>query len=81
MRIAQISPLTEAVPPKLYGGTEHVISWLTKNSSRLGTTSRCLRAAIHEHRRSLGQLATRVASRRVDSRSENPFGRGKPNPT
>ncbi|MDE2286512.1 MAG: glycosyltransferase family 4 protein [Hyphomicrobiales bacterium] len=30
MRIAQISPLTEAVPPKLYGGTERVISWLTE---------------------------------------------------
>ena len=29
LRIAQISPLTEAVPPKLYGGTERVISWLT----------------------------------------------------
>jgi glycosyltransferase involved in cell wall biosynthesis len=30
LRIAQISPLTEAVPPKLYGGTERVISWLTE---------------------------------------------------
>jgi hypothetical protein len=29
MRIAQIAPLTEAIPPKLYGGTERVISWLT----------------------------------------------------
>jgi hypothetical protein len=28
MHIAQIAPLTEAVPPKLYGGTERVISWL-----------------------------------------------------
>ncbi|HEY4372825.1 MAG TPA: glycosyltransferase family 4 protein [Burkholderiales bacterium] len=30
MRIAQISPLTEAIPPKLYGGTERVVSWLTE---------------------------------------------------
>ncbi len=30
MRIAQVAPLTEAVPPKLYGGTERVISWLTE---------------------------------------------------
>ena len=30
MRIAQISPLFEAVPPKLYGGTERVVHWLTK---------------------------------------------------
>jgi len=29
MQIAQIAPLTEAIPPKLYGGTERVISWLT----------------------------------------------------
>jgi len=30
MRIAQIAPLIEAVPPKLYCGTERVISWLTE---------------------------------------------------
>jgi len=36
MRIAQISPLTEAVPPKLYGGTERVISWLTDELVSLG---------------------------------------------
>ena len=29
MQIAQIAPLTEAIPPRLYGGTERVISWLT----------------------------------------------------
>ena len=30
MKIAQISPLAESVPPKLYGGTERVVSWLTE---------------------------------------------------
>jgi glycosyltransferase involved in cell wall biosynthesis len=30
MRIAQIAPLAEAVPPALYGGTERVVSWLTE---------------------------------------------------
>ncbi|CAH2939180.1 MAG: Glycosyltransferase [uncultured Paraburkholderia sp.] len=30
MRIAQIAPLYEAVPPKLYGGTERVVSYLTE---------------------------------------------------
>src|SRR6516225_720394 len=30
MRIAQIAPLTESVPPKCYGGTERVVSWLTE---------------------------------------------------
>jgi hypothetical protein len=30
MRIAQIAPLYEAIPPKFYGGTEHVVSYLTE---------------------------------------------------
>ena len=30
VKIAQIAPLAEAVPPKLYGGTERVVSWLTE---------------------------------------------------
>jgi glycosyltransferase involved in cell wall biosynthesis len=36
MRIAQIAPLTEAVPPLLYGGTERVVSWLTEELVALG---------------------------------------------
>jgi glycosyltransferase involved in cell wall biosynthesis len=36
MRIAQVAPLTEAVPPKLYGGTERVVSWLTEELVTLG---------------------------------------------
>ena len=30
MRIAQVSPLYESVPPRLYGGTERVVSYLTE---------------------------------------------------
>ena len=36
MRIAQVAPLTEAVPPKLYGGTERVVRWLTEELVALG---------------------------------------------
>ena len=36
MKIAQIAPLTEAIPPKLYGGTERVVSWLTEELIALG---------------------------------------------
>jgi len=36
MRIAQIAPLYEAVPPKLYGGTERVVSYLTEALVELG---------------------------------------------
>ncbi|HEY8441643.1 MAG TPA: glycosyltransferase, partial [Xanthobacteraceae bacterium] len=36
MRIAQVAPLAESVPPKLYGGTERVIAWLTEELVELG---------------------------------------------
>src|SRR5213079_1186426 len=36
MRIAQVAPLTEAVPPRLYGGTERVVYWLTEELVALG---------------------------------------------
>ena len=36
MRIAQVAPLAEAVPPKLYGGTERVVFWLTEELVRQG---------------------------------------------
>jgi glycosyltransferase involved in cell wall biosynthesis len=36
MRIAQIAPLAESVPPRLYGGTERVVAYLTDELVRLG---------------------------------------------
>ncbi len=36
MKIAQISPLYESVPPKMYGGTERVVSYLTEELVRQG---------------------------------------------
>jgi len=36
MRIAQVAPLSESVPPKLYGGTERVVSFLTDQLVELG---------------------------------------------
>jgi glycosyltransferase involved in cell wall biosynthesis len=36
MRIAQIAPLAESVPPKLYGGTERVVAWLIDELVELG---------------------------------------------
>ena len=36
MRIAQVAPLIESVPPKLYGGTERVVSYLTEELVRQG---------------------------------------------
>lgn len=36
MRIAQVAPLAESVPPLLYGGTERVVSYLTEELVSLG---------------------------------------------
>lgn len=36
MRIAQIAPLAEAVPPRLYGGTERIVHYLTEELVRQG---------------------------------------------
>jgi ferritin-like metal-binding protein YciE len=36
MRIAQVAPLYESVPPHCYGGTERVVSYLTEELVRQG---------------------------------------------
>jgi glycosyltransferase involved in cell wall biosynthesis len=36
MKIAQIAPLTERCPPRLYGGTERIVSYLTEELVRQG---------------------------------------------
>src|SRR5437588_9078394 len=36
MKIAQIAPLMESVPPRLYGGTERIVSYVTDELVRLG---------------------------------------------
>ncbi len=36
MRIAQVAPLIESVPPRLYGGTERIVSYLTEELVALG---------------------------------------------
>src|SRR6202171_4957834 len=59
MKIAQVAPLIESVPPRLYGGTERIISYLTEELIRLGhdvtlfasgdsITGACLVPAIDE---------------------------------
>lgn len=36
MRIAQVSPLYESVPPQSYGGTERIVSYLTESLVKMG---------------------------------------------
>ena len=43
MRIAQVSPLYESVPPKLYGGTERVVSLPDRGAGRPGPRGHAVR--------------------------------------
>jgi glycosyltransferase involved in cell wall biosynthesis len=36
MKIGQVAPLMESVPPRLYGGTERIVSYLTEELVRMG---------------------------------------------
>ena len=36
LKVAQISPLFESVPPRFYGGTERVVSYLTEELVNMG---------------------------------------------
>ena len=36
MRIAQVAPLIESIPPKNYGGTDRIVSFLTEELVRKG---------------------------------------------
>jgi hypothetical protein len=38
IRIAQVAPSTEEIPPALYGGTERVVHWLSEQLVASGTT-------------------------------------------
>ena len=71
MRIAQIAPLTEAIPPKLYGGTERVVSWLTEELVARGHEVTLFASG---NSRDLGQarggVAAGAAARRRGARAE-----------
>ena len=59
MRIAQVAPLTEAVPPKLYGGTERVVHWLTEELVALGHDVTLFASGDSRLQRSLTPLGRR----------------------
>ena len=64
MKIAQVPPLYEAVPPKLYGGTERVVAHLTDALVDLGHEVTLFAAADAETRARL--IAVRDQSIRLD---------------
>jgi glycosyltransferase involved in cell wall biosynthesis len=73
MRIAQVSPLFESVPPKLYGGTERVVSFLTEALVDLGHDVTLFASADSRTRATLVPCAARAL--RLDETCRDPLAR------
>jgi glycosyltransferase involved in cell wall biosynthesis len=71
MKIAQIAPLAESVPPKLYGGTERVVSYLTEELVRLGHDVTLFASGDSETTAKLVAAAPRAL--RLDPRVKDPL--------
>jgi glycosyltransferase involved in cell wall biosynthesis len=71
MRIAQVSPLYESVPPKCYGGTERVVSYLTEALVQQGHDVTLFASGDSETRARLVAGAPR--SLRLDSGCKDPL--------
>ena len=56
MKIAQVTPLAERCPPKLYEGTERIVSYLTEEMVRLGHGSDMMRRWAIPYRRGVGPV-------------------------
>jgi glycosyltransferase involved in cell wall biosynthesis len=71
MRIAQIAPLAESVPPTLYGGTERIVSYLTEELVALGHDVTLFASADSATRARLVPCAPRAL--RLDPRVRDPL--------
>jgi glycosyltransferase involved in cell wall biosynthesis len=71
MRIAQIAPLVESVPPKLYGGTERVVSYLTEELVGMGHEVTLF--ASGDSRTSAELVACSARALRLDPEVRDPF--------
>jgi glycosyltransferase involved in cell wall biosynthesis len=71
MRIAQVAPLHESVPPRLYGGTERVVSYLTEELVNLGHDVTLFASGDSVTRAHL--IASCPGSLRLDSRVHDPM--------
>jgi glycosyltransferase involved in cell wall biosynthesis len=69
MRIAQVAPLYESVPPKYYGGTERVVSYLTEELVRQGHKVTLFASGDSETKGRL--VAACQQSLRLDKRCQN----------
>jgi glycosyltransferase involved in cell wall biosynthesis len=70
VKIAQVAPLAESVPPKLYGGTERIVSYLTEELVRQGHEVTLFASGDSETRAELvagSEVALRLSKRHDDS--------------
>ncbi len=73
MRIAQVAPLYESVPPQGYGGTERVVSYLTEELVRQGHEVTLF--ASGDSRTAARLVATVPRSLRLDAECRDPLAR------
>jgi glycosyltransferase involved in cell wall biosynthesis len=71
MKIAQVAPLAEAVPPKLYGGTERVVAYLTDALVELGHDVTLFASGDSATRATLSPIWPRAL--RLDPNVKDPF--------
>jgi glycosyltransferase involved in cell wall biosynthesis len=71
MRIAQVAPLAEAVPPKFYGGTERVVAYLTDALVELGHEVTLFASGDSATKATLAPIWPRAL--RLDSDVKDPF--------
>lgn len=70
-RIAQVAPLYESVPPKLYGGTERVVSYLTEALVEMGHTVSLYASGDSQTNARLRPM--RAQAVRLDNNSIDPY--------
>jgi hypothetical protein len=73
MKIAQVAPLYESVPPARYGGTERVVSYLTEELVRLGHDVTLF--ASGDSRTSARLVPTARRALRLDPECHDPIAR------
>ena len=72
MKIAQIAPLVESVPPRLYGGTERVVSWLTEELVAQGHDVTLFASGDSRTKAKLAPVVPRATSRPSTSGERSP---------
>jgi glycosyltransferase involved in cell wall biosynthesis len=74
VRVAQVAPLHEAVPPRLYGGTERVVSYLTESLVELGHDVTLFASGDSETRARLVPICPQALRLDPDCQTRTPYG-------